>query len=1558
MRIKKLIKKFLLIISFSIVVLFGQYSTSNAAGELPSKAGDLYQWRNTAKFFDMDAVKLINKYRTGKSTLNPSGGESGRYICCGQASGGLGNIWHIQNVIDIDGEGNVTVYYYNSSKKTTVSVEVTDKTSKKWFNALGYCATHYGEKVPGASAWAGGWGVFSADFAMSIWHTMVADGILSKYHIEHWRIPNQTNQFGQEQEIRNYAKNVKIAKGKKIRIVATNITDGQRRLIAGIMKDDETKLVIEKRDASKTTKLLGGAKYNIYNEKGKLIGKNLKTATSGTNKGKIIVTDKKLSEKLVIGKTYTIEEISPPENYFLQKSEAGRKKTITLKKGKNTVTFKNYPKYGNIKVRKVDSITGKPLARAKFTCRNVQTGVTITKTTGADGILTFNKVKVGEAFEITEIRAPNGYEISFEPVTITIPYGETTYTIAAKDTPAPGNEPDEGMIKLIETTDVPLGGITFGLKYWIPDNPEYMKWKREPQTSDSKYWGNNTYWTGYWVDEDGVRHDTYDTRYEYKYPELYRADHQEWEVWKDNYDYYIKSQTEYVESAVSMDSGYVNFTGRSNGTYSIYEISSDNPYFDVDDSEPILTGYRIGDTGTLENKRTYVDIEGVVFEDEIQGKDSNGNNLYDDGEGINDIKVTLMRNGSAVSQIWSGIDSQGETLDDGYYKFWGDRNNLKIEYEHLSEYTIEFEYNGMKYKSIPVNLSDKGGSKAQDTAESRKRLTDTYKKITSKEPEIEYERPEDDPYTSHVVYTDEGEHYDTEQYGKNQYHVQGTTDEAGLDLASYYQSLGGQELDSITDVNFGIVLREQPDLALTKDLSLATVQINGYAQVYVYSNRSDYGEEPLEDVTVKFDESSDYANVSYSRRLFPEDILYNGPNPLSVTATYKIDIKNKASTLTSISEELVDYYSREYTFVGAGENIDRFGNITSSSSYPVEQQGEEHGYKKMLIKERIQIEAQTTKSFYIQYSINSDALLQLVQQNGTLNLENFIEINAYSTKEGEEDYAGIDKNSQPGNMIPNQVETYEDDTDKAPGLEIGLNPTRTVSGNVFEDLPLLGEEKNTGKERIGNGILDDGEQAIQNVTVELIPQTEGTDRQTIAPTLTYSRDAIGAEARTTVDENGNYTISGFVPNKYMVRFTWNNGEKYTVQRYKGTIYPDSTRQNNELWYLNSSPRYSDAMDDIDMRTAIDEETNVMTNKVLEAEKRNELNNKTLKAYTAGMNVYIEFGQTNVVDGAFNMRYDIQNVDYGIIERPRQELELRKRVSRMSLIGPDGVFLVDIKIDENGKVIDEVKNAQYMAPSAIDLVGIVKSEVDNEVKQNSTLVVKYEFIITNTGEKDYWNTDGSEQTYYLYGTGGDNNRNIIELKPNTMIDYLDNTVGKSVNTTLEEASNDIWEILNRPEQKEQLLTEGLLSQEVLNSVKDKVEQFGIFDFDQTSINGLVPIETRNITKTTFTTSRLLNTSSDEVDVSNIAELIKITKTAGAPLDKSTLGNLDKFEIINDNNEYDNEKVKLLEPDESVAEQIIIIPPTGDNRNYTMYIILGVTALVVIGAGVILIKKKIV
>ena len=103
--------------------------------------------------------------------------------------------------------------------------------------------------------------------------------------------------------------------------------------------------------------------------------------------------------------------------------------------------------------------------------------------------------------------------------------------------------------------------------------------------------------------------------------------------------------------------------------------------------------------------------------------------------------------------------------------------------------------------------------------------------------------------------------------------------------------------------------------------------------------------------------------------------------------------------------------------------------------------------------------------------------------------------------------------------------------------------------------------------------------------------------------------------------------------------------------------------------------------------------------------------------------------------------------------------------------------------------------------------------------------------------------------------------------------------------------------------------------------------------------------------TIIASKQLSTSTDDLTYENDVEIIKLN---GRKVDNATPGNYDPItnqsydpkteENIGD--ERDNDRVELT-----------ITPPTGENKPYWMYGIIGISTLIIFGAGVIIIKKKV-
>ena len=113
--------------------------------------------------------------------------------------------------------------------------------------------------------------------------------------------------------------------------------------------------------------------------------------------------------------------------------------------------------------------------------------------------------------------------------------------------------------------------------------------------------------------------------------------------------------------------------------------------------------------------------------------------------------------------------------------------------------------------------------------------------------------------------------------------------------------------------------------------------------------------------------------------------------------------------------------------------------------------------------------------------------------------------------------------STPGNAIPGNADTYEDDTDKAPSFLLLKDPNyKTMSGIVYEDTQTA-ESKNA-TERLGNGLKETNEKGVESVKVELLNAETGETAYLYYKDASTSTGANRKPAITYTDANGNYSF--------------------------------------------------------------------------------------------------------------------------------------------------------------------------------------------------------------------------------------------------------------------------------------------------------------------------------------------------------------------------------------------------------------------------------------------------
>ena len=950
------------------------------------------------------------------------------------------------------------------------------------------------------------------------------------------------------------------------------------------------------------------------------------------------------------------------------------------------------------------------------------------------------------------------------------------------------------------------------------------------------------------------------------------------------------------------------------GTYIAYETQ--NPNYGYEFISDGVEGTVIVDKTqdfVIENKQIYVKLSGYVWVDKQSEKQSQRNSLYRDDlnddadELLEGVIVRLIdRTTGEVVKNDNGEDFYALTreIDLGdsiirYYQF------VDVKIENLENYYIQFEYDGLTYTNVTPHIDKDNGSKAAENPGVRDAFNKKFSTIEGTSETTGVALDENGNVVHELNYDkDKEQHKSTfinEGLPVGQYPITANTDETDYMIKEHFE----YGMEEIPYINLGLYIREQPDLALIKDMQNVRLAINGYQHIYEYAQRFENLEEQGTDgdysdtafnVGVKF--ANEYIDNSYTRAIYKADYEYvneeDSSRELKVYITYRIAVRNETSSLITQVNNLVDYFDSRYTIVAMGTGINQEGIITGNIDYEQEAYNDE--YAKTIIYTNSRIEPGKQNEFYVQFELSREAVLEILNDGETL--DNVVEVNSYSTFDGNGSvYAGVDVDSNPGNAIPDDLTTYEDDTDSSPSLKLEVADSREMTGKVFLDA--TSGELLTGQIRQGSGKYEDGETGIPGVAITLT-ETSGTG-------LVYTA---------TTDDNGDFYISDFIPGDYTLTYTWGD-ETYTVQNYKGTVYNkdryDANMANKEWYKTDVQTRWTDAVDDYDTRLAIDAELNEISNTT-------ETTIDKMDSTTPTMGIGVEYDTTYTASSGDRYVYRIENVDFGIVERARQALGLNKRVKTMKVTLANGTTLVDLEITEDGKLEGLTSNVTYLPPAeyAIPKNGMVRLEMDNELLEGSTLQIQYEIRVDNNSELDYMS-----ENYYQYGII---EGNVVTITPSAIVDYLDTDWSFDANRNLD------WEVIQKDDARL------ALAEEVINS--DTIGNRTILYTEALAGYDLQPTESATVM---LDVSKLLNASQD-IELENETEIVKVNKPGGANL------------IFIPGN-YVPGTGPSIESDDDMAEIVIITPNTGENLNYIIPLSITIIAFVIIGAGIFFIKKKV-
>ena len=595
------------------------------------------------------------------------------------------------------------------------------------------------------------------------------------------------------------------------------------------------------------------------------------------------------------------------------------------------------------------------------------------------------------------------------------------------------------------------------------------------------------------------------------------------------------------------------------------------------------------------------------------------------------------------------------------------------------------------------------------------------------------------------------------------------------------------------------------------------------------------------------------------------------------------------------------------------------------------------------------------------------------------------------------------------------TDTFENDTTIAPTFKLSKGTQTELSGIVYEDSPKestpIKISGNNIYERVGDGIYNN-ENVMANVLVELlsVPMENGQYDSDTARTGENGQQAYDVAklyqenkttqgesskvlARTYTNEKGEYKFEGLTAGNYVIKYTYgknmkdvdeNGQEKGTIRsataiytsdgktklkeiearEYKSTVITSGEISNamnitdgkahlngDYSWFLKSpETRYSDAVDDVEYRANLEKEAKI-NYEILKGTKTYVYEN--MEAYTPYFKLGVEefndqqSGATleTQEDGTLNYVFTIDNVDFGLIERPIVDLQVDKVITGLKVSLGNGQVLI------NGDPSKE--SLPYVRTGLDDFVPI---EMDTELLQNATIEEEYTIKITNNSELDYsiypiWGTDNTQKValrrnYYYYGT---QEGLTTDEAVTTRIDVLGDYIGSEL--TADESTMPEWNkraieeltsyngtnLLSTDNNKEKTLRDGkytIYTTNTFNNPNEEIVTIG---------------QTKSIA---YKVSRLLAVNTDTMKYTNDVEILQYSGYSQ---------NKDRTEENTYNRVKDTTPGNLvpggaMEDDED-SVRTTITPPTGTIISRWLYVTTVAAGLILIGATVIFIRKRI-
>ena len=332
------------------------------------------------------------------------------------------------------------------------------------------------------------------------------------------------------------------------------------------------------------------------------------------------------------------------------------------------------------------------------------------------------------------------------------------------------------------------------------------------------------------------------------------------------------------------------------------------------------------------------------------------------------------------------------------------------------------------------------------------------------------------------------------------------------------------------------------------------------------------------------------------------------------------------------------------------------------------------------------------------------------------------------------------------------------------------------------------------------------------------------------------------------------------------------------------------------------------------------------------------------------------GEQYLYNNDKNGEYVLNNIDFGLTERPKAQLELSEKVTNVKVVLEDGKVMFDANktVDNlswlagnSYNLNNQMKNNKYeeyynesktnktynrysyrtQINNIVESLyknkenGLIQAIIDAEYMYGATIQITYELTVKNASEVDY-----VSKNFYYEGTEALES-NKVTTSANTIINYVPN------NLQYRTQDNSNWTLVKSN-------NSNTINSELLDdNVKQKLNLYNNI-LQTTSLNKNLKPGEQESKNLVLSQTILSQNESDNKVYENVSEILQTSNTVGRRMAYSIVGNQDPTTVP-------------AEVDSSKAETVVVIPPFGLTQ--IVYIGIALAVVTILAVGIIFIKK---